>query len=68
MNLQYSRGCPFDCDFCDITVLYGRKPITKTKGQVIAELDALYFTGVMKEFIIGNYFSGRYSANRSFFL
>ena len=45
MNLQYSRGCPFDCDFCDITVLYGRKPRTKTREQVIAELDALYFTG-----------------------
>jgi radical SAM superfamily enzyme YgiQ (UPF0313 family) len=45
MNLQYSRGCPYDCDFCDITVLYGRKPRTKTKEQVIAELDALYFTG-----------------------
>jgi radical SAM superfamily enzyme YgiQ (UPF0313 family) len=45
MNLQYSRGCPYDCDFCDITVLYGRKPRTKTKEQVLAELDELYFTG-----------------------
>ena len=45
MNLQYSRGCPYDCDFCDITVLYGKKPRTKSKEQVIDELDALYFTG-----------------------
>ena len=45
MNLQYSRGCPYDCDFCDITVLYGRNPRTKTKEQVIAELDIIYFTG-----------------------
>jgi radical SAM superfamily enzyme YgiQ (UPF0313 family) len=45
MNLQYSRGCPYDCDFCDITVLYGRKPRTKTKEQVINELESLYSTG-----------------------
>jgi len=45
MNLQYSRGCPYDCDFCDITVLYGRKPRTKTREQVISELDLLYSTG-----------------------
>jgi len=45
MNLQYSRGCPYNCDFCDITVLYGKKPRTKTKTQVIEELEKLYFTG-----------------------
>lgn len=42
MNIQYSRGCPYDCEFCDITVLCGRIPRTKTAEQVIAELEALY--------------------------
>jgi radical SAM superfamily enzyme YgiQ (UPF0313 family) len=42
MNIQYSRGCPFDCDFCNITVLYGRVPRTKSVDQVLAEFDALY--------------------------
>jgi radical SAM superfamily enzyme YgiQ (UPF0313 family) len=45
MNIQYSRGCPFDCDFCNITVLYGRVPRTKTSFQVTSELDALYSRG-----------------------
>jgi radical SAM superfamily enzyme YgiQ (UPF0313 family) len=45
MNIQYSRGCPFDCDFCNITVLYGRVPRTKDASQVLAELDALYTRG-----------------------
>jgi radical SAM superfamily enzyme YgiQ (UPF0313 family) len=45
MNLQYSRGCPYDCEFCDITVLYGRRPRTKSGAQVLSELDALYRTG-----------------------
>jgi radical SAM superfamily enzyme YgiQ (UPF0313 family) len=45
MNVQYSRGCPYDCEFCDITVLYGRLPRTKSAAQVIAELDALYQSG-----------------------
>ena len=41
MNIQYSRGCPYDCEFCDITVLYGRLPRTKSAAQVVGEMDAL---------------------------
>jgi radical SAM superfamily enzyme YgiQ (UPF0313 family) len=45
MNIQYSRGCPFDCEFCDITALFGRKPRTKSRQQVLAELDSLRLRG-----------------------
>ncbi|MCK4824087.1 B12-binding domain-containing radical SAM protein [bacterium] len=45
MNLQYSRGCPFNCEFCDITNLFGRKVRTKSKYQLIAELESLYSQG-----------------------
>jgi len=45
MALQFSRGCPFDCEFCDITKLYGRVPRTKSNAQMLAELDALYTLG-----------------------
>jgi len=45
MSLQYSRGCPFDCDFCQITVLNGHRPRTKDRQQMMDELEALYRHG-----------------------
>ena len=45
MNIQYSRGCPYDCEFCDIVALNGHTPRTKTREQVLRELDALFQNG-----------------------
>lgn len=45
MSIQFSRGCPFNCDFCNVTVLFGRRVRMKTPQQVIGELDAIYRAG-----------------------
>jgi radical SAM superfamily enzyme YgiQ (UPF0313 family) len=45
LSLQYSRGCPYDCEFCSITMLNGHRPRTKTKEQFLSELEGLYNTG-----------------------
>ena len=52
VSLQFSRGCPFRCEFCDIIVMFGRKPRTKTPVQVGRELDALRARGVHSVFFV----------------
>jgi len=51
-SVQFSRGCPFECEFCDIIVTFGRRPRIKTSAQVLAELDALVAAGQRFAFIV----------------
>ncbi|MGB2923765.1 MAG: B12-binding domain-containing radical SAM protein [Limnothrix sp.] len=59
MSVQFSRGCPFQCEFCDIIVLYGRKPRTKDPEQLLKELDYLYELGWRRSvFMVDDNFIG----------
>jgi radical SAM superfamily enzyme YgiQ (UPF0313 family) len=59
MTVQYSRGCPFNCEFCDIIEIYGRRPRTKSVAQVLSELDQLRAAGWREAvFIVDDNFIG----------
>jgi len=56
--VQFSRGCPFLCEFCDIIVMFGRKPRLKEPAQILAELDAAYAAGFRRVFMVDDNFIG----------
>ncbi len=63
-GVQFSRGCPFQCEFCDIIVTFGRKPRLKTSAQVLAELEALLREGIEIAFIVDDNLIGNKRAVR----
>jgi len=61
-SVQLSRGCPFECEFCDIIVTFGRRPRIKTSAQMLAELDALVAAGKHSAFIVDDNLIGNKKA------
>jgi radical SAM superfamily enzyme YgiQ (UPF0313 family) len=65
LGLQFSRGCPFTCEFCDIIEIFGRVPRTKPPEQLLAELEAVYATGFRGSlFLVDDNFIGNKAAAR----
>ena len=58
MAIQFGRGCPFSCEFCDIIVMYGRRPRTKSVAQMLAEVDAIHALGLTNIFVVDDNFIG----------
>lgn len=61
-SLQFTRGCPYQCEFCDIIVIFGRRPRLKTPEQVLAELDALLAQKLDTVFVVDDNLIGNKSA------
>ncbi|MBV8232364.1 MAG: cobalamin-dependent protein, partial [Planctomycetaceae bacterium] len=61
-SLQFSRGCPFQCEFCDIIITFGRKPRTKRPEQLVEELDDMRRAGFFSAFIVDDNFIGNKKA------
>ena len=61
-SLQFSRGCPFQCEFCDIIVTFGRRPRIKTSKQILAELEAMRRTGMSTVFVVDDNLIGNKKA------
>src|SRR5205807_3757181 len=61
-SVQFSRGCPFQCEFCDIIVTFGRRPRLKTSAQIIAELEALRAQKIDMAFIVDDNLIGNKKA------
>jgi radical SAM superfamily enzyme YgiQ (UPF0313 family) len=58
MTIQFTRGCPFTCEFCDIIVMYGRRPRAKTVDQVMAEVREIHRLGAHNIFVVDDNFIG----------
>ena len=58
MAIQFARGCPYNCEFCDIIVMYGRRPRTKSVAQVLAEVEAIHRLGASNVFVVDDNFIG----------
>lgn len=58
MTIQFARGCPYSCEFCDITVMYGRRPRNKPVNRVMAEMRELHRLGVTNVFVVDDNFIG----------